>query len=271
MSKNQVADYLQGMDGVVIGLEPMDDSVLAACPDLKIAAKYGVGLDNLELDAFEKRGVKVGWTGGVNRASVAEEVVSFMIALSRNLFTSSLQLKAGTWHKDGGLEIHESTIGIIGIGHIGKELIRILKPFGCKILVNDIIEQDEYYQQNGVTHVSKEEMYKAADIISYHVPLTELTEYMVCTETLKQMKSNCIIINTARGKVVKADDLKLALQEGTIKAAAIDVYEEEPPKDQEYLSLPNLFCTPHVAGNSRRSIHAMGDSAIDHLRDYFIK
>lgn len=270
LNQEDLIEFLQGADGVVIGLEKMGIEVLAACPQLKIAAKYGVGLDNLDTPAFADKKVTIGWTGGVNRMSVAEQALAVMISLSRNLYQTSNLLSAGTWHKDGGKELSESVIGIIGVGFIGKALIGLLKPFGSHILVNDIIEQDAYYAQENLNPVSKEAIFQKADIISLHTPLTDQTHHLINANSLGKMKSNAIVINTARGGIICQDDLKTALAKQQIKAAALDVYEQEPPTDQEFLSLPNLFCTPHIAGNSTRSINAMGESAISHLVRYFL-
>jgi len=160
-------------------------------------------------------------------------------------------------------------VGIIGVGHIGKEVVRLLKPFGCKILVNDIIHQDEYYHQNGLIEVSKEEIYQEADFISLHTPLDESTENLITMHEIETMKASAYLLNSARGGLVDEQDLKQALLQGVIAGAAVDAYVEEPPTDMEFLELPNLICTPHIGGNATEAVEAMGRSAIKHLREYF--
>jgi D-3-phosphoglycerate dehydrogenase len=268
-NKSELIEFIKDADGVIVGLEPMDREVLDSSPNLKIISKYGVGLNNINLDEAKKRDIAIGWTGGVNRLSVAEMALGFMLMFSRNLFMTSNQLKRGFWNKSGGFELSGKTVGVIGVGFIGKELIRLLKPFGCKILVNDIINQDEYYSKEGLIEVTKEELFRKSDIITIHTPHNETTENMVTLDVLKSMKPSSYILNTARGGIINEKDLKYALQNGVIAGAGIDAYIEEPPTDREFIELPNLICTPHIGGNSKEAVEAMGMSAISHLKDFF--
>ncbi len=267
-SKNELIEYLKDYDAAIVGLDQIDEEVLSQLPNLKIIAKYGVGLNNIDLEACKKHNVKIGWTGGVNRVSVAEMVMGNALSLLRNLYQTSNLLSNGVWQKNGGEQLTSKTVGIIGIGFIGKELVKMLKPFNCKILVNDIINQDKYYAQNNLIESTKEEIFKNCDVITVHTPLTKDTKYLLNSSSFNLMKSNTIVINTARGGIIEESDLIKALTEGVIKAAAIDVYEEEPPTNMELLSLPNLICTPHIGGNAKEAVLAMGMSAINHLIDF---
>ena len=264
-SKDELIHFLRDADAAIIGLEHIDSNVLDACPNLKMISKYGVGLNNLDLPACKKRNVQIGWTGGVNKLSAAEMTLGFMIALSRNLFRSSFRLKSNEWKKEGGYQLTGKTVGIIGVGHIGKEVVRLLEPFKTNILVNDIINQDEYYNKNGLVKASKETIYKQADIITVHTPLTKKTKHLINREVFAMMQPSSFIINCARGPIINQSDLKFALMESSIAGAALDVYEDEPPSDIEFLQLPNLICTPHIGGNSQEAVLAMGRSAIAHL------
>lgn len=270
-SKKELLEHIKYADGIVVGLEEIDEEVLNSCPNLKIVSKYGVGLNNIDLDKCKSRGISIGWTGGVNRLSVAEMTLGYMLMLSRNLFVTSNQLKNGIWNKSGGFQLSGKIIGIIGVGYIGKELIRLLKPFNCKILVNDIINQDEYYAQNNLIESSKEFIFKNADIVTIHTPYDDSTSGMVNKIVFSNMKSDAFLINSARGGLVNEDDLKIALQERIIAGAAIDAYMSEPPKDKELLLLDNLICTPHIGGNSKEAVEAMGLSAIEHLKRFYNK
>jgi len=242
---------------------------LVNLPKIKIVAKFGVGLDNINLEDCAEQNVSVGWTGGVNKTSVAEMTLGFMLMFSRNLYTTSNQLKAGEWNKSGGFQLSGKTIGIIGLGHIGKELVRLIKPFGCTILVNDIIEQDDFCKSNNLFQSTKKTIYKECDIITIHTPLSDETLNMITLDELKLMKKSAYLINTARGKIINEIDLKYALQDKIIAGAALDVYEKEPPTDRDFLSLPNLICTPHIGGNAKEAVESMGMSAIRHLENYF--
>lgn len=260
--KSQLIQYINGYDGAIVGLEKIDEDLLKACSSLKLIAKYGVGLDNIDFDACEKHQVKVLYNKGVNKTSVAELAMGFILTLNRNIYTTCAQLKNNVWNKSGGTELSNKTVGIIGVGNIGKELIRFLQPFKCEILVNDIIDQHEYYQNQGLEEVSKEELLKRSEIISVHTPLNAEMHHFFNKEKFELMKKDCILINTARGSIIKTEDLKYALENKLIKGAALDVFEQEPPFNLNLIHLPNLICTPHIGGNSIESVLAMGRSAI---------
>ena len=265
-----LVDFMQGTEGAVVGLEPITAEFLDRCPDLKMVSKYGVGIDNVDQEACAQRGVTIGWTGGVNRRGVAEMTLCMMIGLIRRIFFSERRLReARNWEKDGGTHLSGHTVGIVGVGFVGKELVELLRPFGCRILVNDIIDQSKYYTTNGLVETTKEEIFEAADIITVHTPLDVSTRAMVDAAMLGRMKESAYFINAARGGIVVQEDLKAALKAGAIAGAAIDVFAEEPCDDVEFLTLPNLYCTPHTGGSAEESILAMGRSAIGHLMDHF--
>lgn len=264
-SKEELIEFLSQCDVAIVGLDKIDESVLSQTPKLKAVSKYGVGLDNINFEDCKKYNIDVLHTQGVNKRSVAEMALGFMLSLSRNLFITSNLLKKGVWKKNGGIQLTGKTVGIIGVGNIGKDLISLLKPFNCKILVNDIISQEAYYKENNLTEVSKDYIYENANIITVHTPLDSSTKDIINKKVLLKMKSTSFVINTARVGIVNQGDLKWALQNKIIAGAAIDVYEVEPPKDKELLSLPNLMNTPHIGGNSKEAVEAMGLAAIDNI------
>lgn len=265
--ENELVNFYKDADGIVVGLEKITPELLDQLPNLKIIAKYGVGLDNIDLKACDERNIKVGWTGGVNKRSVAEMTLGFMLALSRNLYLTSNQLKKNVWNKSGGLQLTGKTIGIIGAGCIGKEVIKLLKPFNCNILINDIYELKDLKQKD-ITQVEKEIIYTKSDIISIHTPLNFETDNLINLSVMEKMKKTALLINTARGEIINEKDLKFALKNKIIAGAALDVYEKEPPEDSELLKLDNIICTPHIGGNSNEAVLAMGMSAIEHLVDF---
>jgi D-3-phosphoglycerate dehydrogenase len=269
MQGKELAEYIGNAEVAIVGTEKVTEEVLSLCPNLKHIAKYGVGTDNIDFDVCEKHGVTIGWTGGVNKRSVAEMALSFMIGLCRNLYFTSHQLKQGTWNKNGGFQLTGKTVGIIGLGHVGKEVCRLLQPFDCKILVNDIIDIQDYANQHGLHVVTKEELYQQANIVSVHVPLKEDTRSLISEQQLNSMKPTAFVINTARGGIIHQKDLGKALQNNVIAGAALDVYDEEPITDIGFLSLPNLVCTPHIGGNAEEAVLAMGRSAFSHVKTYY--
>jgi phosphoglycerate dehydrogenase-like enzyme len=268
MDGDHLVKYFKGAEAVIVGLEQITPTLLDKLPEIKIISKFGVGLDNVDLNACRERSITVGWTGGVNKRSVAEMTLGFMLALCRNLYITSNQLKQLTWNKSGGTQLTGKTIGIIGLGNIGKEVVELLKPFNCTILVNDITDIKNFCTDNGLKEVTKEELYSYSDIISLHTPLTREMRGLFDIKVFRKMKPTCLLINTARGGIINEKDLKFALKNNIIGGAALDVYEHEPPEDAELLSLTNLISTPHTGGNSDEAVVAMGLSAIGHLVNY---
>jgi phosphoglycerate dehydrogenase-like enzyme len=264
-TQQELVQYYKNADAIITGLERIDDALLAELPNLKMVAKFGVGLDNIDIESCKRRNIEIGWTGGINKNSVAEMTLGFMLMLSRNLYITSNQLKEGIWNKNGGYSLSELTIGIIGLGYIGKELVRLLNPFNVNILGNDILEVSSYASESNIKIVSKEELYKLSDIITIHTPFTELTKNLINIDSIAQMKESVLLVNTARGGIINELDLKNSLLSGRIAGAAIDVYQIEPPKDLELLTIPNLICTPHIAGNANKAVIAMGMEPINHI------
>jgi len=265
-----IVEFLNDADGVILGLEEMNRHMLQQLENVKMIAKFGVGLDNLDVISAEELGITIGWTGGVNKRSASEQALGFMLGLSRNLFFSSFPLKNGKWEKEGGSFLTGKTIGIIGCGHIGADVIYLLQAFKCRILVCDILDKSGVVDTYGVTQVSQDELLAESDMISLHVSLTELTQGMVNEKFLKKMKPSAHLINNSRGPVVNQKALKNALQQKAIAGAALDVFESEPPDDLEFLALPNLMVTPHIGGNANEAVLAMGRSAISHIKEYFL-
>jgi len=266
---DRLRTYLAGCDGAVIGLETVNAALLDTLPNLRIVAKYGVGLDNIDQAACAACDVAVGWTPGINAQSVAELTLCFMLGLMHNTFFTSTQLRAGQWVKRGGKQLSGKTVGVIGVGHTGQALIRLLSPFGCRVLANDIADRNAFCAATGVIATTKERIFSEADILSLHVPLTPDTHHLINASTLSRMRPGTFIINTARGPVVDEEALKSALEGGHIGGAALDVFAEEPPRDRALIEHPRLVATPHIGGNADEAILAMGRSAIEHLERFF--
>ncbi len=271
LKENELIELCQGAQGLLVGRDLITEKVLSSLPNLKIISKYGVGLDNLDQDLLKLYKVKLGWTPGVNKRSVAELTLGFMLGLIHNIFKAGYSLKHSRWKKDGGNVLQGKNVGIIGCGNIGKEVINLLHPFGCNVLVHDILKMTEYCQKVGASEVGLDRLLGESDIISLHVPLTPETKNMINKETFEKMKISAFLINTSRGDVVNESDLKFALLKNKIAGAALDVFSIEPPEDRELLACPSLMVTPHIGGNSLEAVELMGQSAINHLVDYFGK
>ena len=268
-TKEDIIAYLQEMDGAIVGREEIDDEILQACPKLKILSRYGVGLDNVDVEALKKRNIHLGWTGGTNCNSVAEITLYFMLSLMRNTYTTATLLKQHTWKVNGGSELTGKTIGLFGFGHIAKRVVELLKPFSCTILVCNRTQDEAEAKSYGITFASKERILEVADIISIHLPLTPPSKNLFSRAEFEAMKSSAFIINTARGGIIDEEELKVALKTGQIAGAGLEAFAQEPVQDWELIDLPNLMCLPHVGGNSKESILAMGYASIAHLKEFF--
>jgi len=269
LTRSELVDLLRGCDAAIVGLDRIDAEILRQAPHLQVISKYGVGLDNISLNDCESRGIVVCHSPGVNRRSVAELTLGFMLALLRNIHTASLRLMEGIWVKNGGTQLTGKSVGIIGVGNVGKELVSLLRPFNCRILVNDVVEQTQYYKRNNLTESTKERIFRESDIVTLHTPLTPQTDGLVDSRALATMKPSAVLINTARGGIVVEDDLKTALINKVIAGAALDVHSQEPPDDLGLLKMPNVIATPHIGGNAYEAVNAMGVSAIDNLIDFY--
>ena len=268
-SEEGLVAFLNGADAVLLGRDPVSENVLSALPKLRMVAKYGVGLDNIDQNAMKRRGVALGFTAGVNKLSVAELAVGFMLGLCHNIFTTGFALKRNIWEKDGGRQLSGKTVGIVGCGNIGKEVVRLLRPFDCRVLARDILDMSEFCQAHGVKETSFDDLIARSDVVSLHLPLTETTANMIDARVFQKMKTGAFLVNTSRGGIVRERDLKKALLDGDIAGAALDVFAQEPPQDDGLLACPNLMVTPHIGGNSAEATSAMAQSAVASLMQFF--
>ncbi|MFA4964891.1 MAG: phosphoglycerate dehydrogenase [Thermoleophilia bacterium] len=259
--------FARGRRKVITALERIDEATLDALPELEVVSKYGVGTDMLDLAAMARRGVRLGWTPGVNRRSVSELAVAFMIALLRQVPLASAELRQGTWKNRQGRQLSERTVGIVGCGNIGKDLAVLLRAFGCTVLANDILDFPEFYAAHQIEPVGLEELLRRADIITLHVPHDDSTHGILSAERLALLQPGAVLVNTARGGLVDEAAVKAMLIDGRLAGAAFDVFATEPPDDPVLLRLPNFLGTPHIGGSSEEAVLAMGRAAIRGLDD----
>jgi phosphoglycerate dehydrogenase-like enzyme len=265
LSGDNLVEFLSGHEKAITGLEVIDATVLARLPELKVIAKYGVGLDMIDLAAMRAHGKRLGWTAGVNRRSVSELVISAAIAMLRHIPAAHREVLAGTWRQHLGGNLTGRTIGIVGCGHIGKDLVRLLQPFETPILVHDIRDYPEFYAAHSIEAIGLEALLARSDVVTLHVPLDQSTRGMLDARRLALLKPTAVLINAARGGLVDEIALKQMLKDKRVAGAAFDVFAMEPPEDQELLALPNFLVTPHIGGSAHEAVLAMGRAAIDGL------
>lgn len=254
--------FLAGHDKAVTALERLDAATLARLPELKVVGKYGVGLDMIDLAAMSALGKTLGWTGGVNKRSVSELVISAAIALLRHVPEGNAMVRSGGWRQLMGRQLSQRTIGIVGCGHVGKDLAVLLKAFGCRVLAHDIKDFPEFYAAHGIEPMGLEELLAEAEIVTLHLPLDRTTRNILTAERMAGLRPGAILINMARGGLVDEAMLKAMLLDGRLAGAAFDVFAVEPPEDHELLRLPTMLALPHIGGSAEEAVLAMGRAAI---------
>ena len=262
LGRDALVALLRGYSKAITGLETLDDDVFRALPGLRLVSKYGVGLDMIDLDAARRHGVEIRWTAGVNRQAVAELTVAMMISLCRRIVSLAVGVRDGGWHQPGGRQLSSATVGIIGCGHVGKEVARICRAFGSAVLAHDIVDYAEFYARLEIEPVALDALLARSDIVTIHTPLDAATRGMIGAAELARMKPAAFLVNTARGGIVDERAVYAALIAGRLGGAAFDVFENEPPQNLDLLALPNVVGTPHIGGSTTEAALAMGRAAI---------
>ena len=267
VSGDALVALLRGHDSAIVGLERVDDEVLSKVPELRVISKYGVGLDGIDIGAMTRRGLRLAWTGGTNRRSVAELTVGFAIALLHRVPEADQALRKGHFRKWVGRQLTGRTFGIIGCGFVGQDLVKLLAPFACRVLAHDIRDYAEFYRAHHVAPVPLDQLLQESDIVSLHVPLDDRTRGMIDAAALATMRPGTFLINAARGGLVDEQALAAALESGHLAGAACDVFTIEPDANPRLLALPTFLGTPHIGGSSQEAQLAMGRAAIDGLEN----
>jgi phosphoglycerate dehydrogenase-like enzyme len=265
-SASEVGRLVRRAVGAIVSTDPFDASVIANSPALRVIARVGVGVDSIDLDAATAHGVAVTVTPGANEGTVADHTVALMLAAVRRISEHDAAVRRGEWNRTGehaAWLLSGGTVGLIGFGHIGRIVAERLRGFDVRVLVNDPIEPRDH----AVEAVALDTLLAAADVVSLHVPLLRTTRGLIGARELALMRPGAILVNTARGGVVDEAALVDALEHGRLRAAALDVFADEPPVGSRLLSLPNVVLSPHVAGLSIRSVSEMSRSATSSVID----
>ena len=252
-------DALQGMAASLASIEPYTAAVLAETPELRVISRIGVGYDAIDVDEATRRGIVVCTTPGANHHSVADLAVGLILVCLRQIVAAAEVVRAGNWAPQRvGVELRATTVGIVGTGLIGREVIKRLAGFEPRVLAYDVVESPEMVQRFGVEYVSFDELLRQSDVLTLHAPLLPETRGLIDADALAKMKPSAYLVNTARGPLVDEVALARALHAGQIAGAALDVFEREPlPAASPLRQAPNLILTPHIAGVTQQSRTAM--------------
>ena len=255
----EIASLIGEADCAIVGNDTIDAYVMDRCPNLKVVSKMGVGLDAIDLKEAEKRGIRVMYTPAANNESVADLAVLLILGCLRHLREYMMTRPTPDWSvRAMGNELGGKTVGIVGFGRIGHAVAKRLTGFDVSMLAYDAYLPEDAELPAGVRRCGFDELLAGSDIVTIHAPLTGETAGMFCRETFEKMKPGSILINTARGGLVRTEDLRDALKSGHIRAAGLDVFEEEPVKDEEMLQWESVLATPHIAAHTTEANIRMG-------------
>lgn len=267
LEEEEILSQIDSIDGVICGDDRFSERVLKAAPSLKVISKWGTGIDSIDLAAAESLGVRVYNTPDAFTQPVADSVMGYVLSFARRLPWLDRNMRSGQWKKEMGISLEECTLGIIGMGNVGKAVVQRAAAFGMTLLGNDVVEQSqEFLQSSGVQMVSQDHLLRESDYVSLNCTLNSTSHHLIGPAQLETMKESAYLINTCRGPVVDEKALAHALEHGSIAGAGMDVFEEEPlPQESPLLRLDNCLLAPHNANSSPKAWERVHENTINNL------
>ena len=264
LSEADLLEWLPLCDAHIAGGETISAEIIAACPKLRAIARTGVGYDAVDVEAASARKIPVTITPGTNQDAVAEHAFALLLALAKDVPMHDRAIHAGRWSRSPlPRPIRGKTLGIVGLGRIGRAVATRAVAFGMKVVAFDPVgDHEEFTSKHGIERVDFDDLLARSDVVSLHLPFAESTRGLFNRSVFARMKPGSILINTARGGLIVEQDLLEALQSGHLAGAGLDVFDREPPPaDHPFWALPNVVLTPHMAGVDERSMADMADMA----------
>lgn len=263
--EDRLIRHLPGIDAMLAGMEPLSRRVLEAS-QLRAIARFGVGYDAVDVTAARQLGIAVAITPGVNQVSAAEHTLALLLAVFRQIVPRDATVRNGAWQRPWFPRLAGKTLGLIGLGRIGREVVPRAQAFGLQVIAFDPFADTDFAHKSGVSLLPLQDVLRQSDIVSLHLPCTQTSRKMINQESLATMRDGAVLINTARGGLVDEPALVNALQSGKLRAAGLDAFDVEPPSpDNPLLQLPNVVLTPHTAGLDDESVAGMGTRASEWL------
>jgi D-3-phosphoglycerate dehydrogenase len=266
LKEYELLELINGINAIIAGVDEITEKVIAkAMPTLKIIARHGVGVDNVDLVAAKKYGVVVSNTPGANSIAVAELTIGLMLALARHVTIINREIRKNSWQRILGTELNNKTLGVIGLGNIGCEVVKRLISFNMKILAFDKYKNKEMIENYKIKYTTLDELLEQSDFITLHLNVTDETKGIINKHTLERMKKNAFLINVARGELIVEEDLVNALNDKKIAGVALDVFENEPLRDSHFFKFENVILTSHVGAYTAESVERMATMAADEV------
>lgn len=263
LTEDELIVLLADCDGFIAGLDPVTENVLKAAKKLKVVSRYGAGVDRVDIFAATALGIKVTNTPGVNAQAVAELALGLMFGLARSLPFADRQVKSGYWPRLNGMELRGKTVGLIGLGAIGRALATMCRGIGMHVIAYDPFIDENWCVDHEVRSIAFDELLSTSDIISLHLPHTETTHHIIGAEALKKMKKGALLINTSRGGLIDEGAAYEALTSGHLRGMALDAYEVEPPEVSELILLDQVITVPHTGAHTDEAKAGMATLAIE--------
>lgn len=271
ISHDEIEELIADCDGLICGIDLIDKPIIDAGKKLKFIHMNGTGVDHIDVDHATKKGIYVGNCPGANAGAVAEYNLALLLAEARGLVKYSNSLRAGEWKRSPGIELSNKTIGVIGIGYIGKRFVELLSGFNMRVLVYDIEIDQEWVREQGVEVVEDlTNLFAESDFISLHVPLLGSTTHLINEKAISLMKDNVIIVNTARGGLIDNQALIKAIKEKRILGAALDAFDTEPIDPNSPLLDLDITLSPHVAASSIETGISVGEMVVENVIDCLV-
>ncbi|MDR0841311.1 MAG: phosphoglycerate dehydrogenase [Christensenellaceae bacterium] len=265
LTEDELIPLLQGCDGYIAGLDQISEKVLSACPSLRVISRYGTGMDRVDLKAAALHAIAVTNTPGANAQAVAELAFGLILSLARAIPRLHQSTKEGNWERHQGMELGGKTIGILGLGAIGKRLAKCCMGFGMAVVAYDPFIDRAFCEREGIQIETMQGLLQKADIISIHLPLNDETKNLINADTIGLLKDGALLINASRGGIVEEAAVFNALKTGKLGGLGLDAFETEPPSASPLLQLPNVVATPHTGAHTKEAVLKMQEMAVDNL------
>jgi D-3-phosphoglycerate dehydrogenase len=265
LTEDELIVMLEGCDGCIAGLDPYNKKVIESAGQLKVISRYGTGVDNVDIAAAQAKGITVCRTPGVNSQAVAELAITLLLCLVRQVPMLDRKTREGYWVRSVGIELHKKTLGILGLGAVGKKTARLASGFSMRTLACDPGIDIDFARANGIHPVDFDTLLRESDFLSLHLPLKADTRHIISAEAMRRMKKGAIIINTARGGLIDEAAACELIKSGHLDGLGLDVYEEEPPQNSPLFGLENVVFTPHTAAHTVEATAGMAALSVENL------
>lgn len=267
LTEEELIPLLQGCDGYIAGLDYVTAGVLERCDRLKVVSRYGAGVDRVDLAAAARLGIPVCNTPGANAQAVADLALGLMLCAARKLPMLDRSTRGGAWVRSTGVELYGKTLGILGLGAIGKSVAKRGQGFDMKVLAYDPYLDQAYADAHGIVPATFDEVVAQSDVISLHLPLNDQTRHVIDRKAMEAMKPGVILINTARGGLIDEEAAYELLKSGHLGGLGLDAYEVEPPAGSPLFALDNVVSTPHTGSHTAEATACMAEMSVQNLID----